>query len=268
MEETDHVKIVDNRPWTRIFQKHFLSLYVSGFLDGRHCFSVYSCIFIEVEGAAFLLTAGHCIKELKSVLTNSNFEDRVIRLLDGSIENQHQEDPLPVELAVDDLYDGEDEVMGYDYGIIGLPEFYLRGLEKGDAEPLTEQHFHPPPTASEFWLLGVPGESLTQHDSNNEKFDLSYFTVRVKEIASEDTDFSVKNPELFYGELESIADFNSIKGMSGGPIFAVDLTKKRYWIAALLSSWRKDRLHICATRIGPLVRAIQNQIRNPPSNSR
>ena len=68
---------------------------------------------------------------------------------------------------------------------------------------------------------------------------------------------------MFYGHLDWNDSLDSIKGMSGGPVFAFRRTKKglSYWLLAVQSTWLRDTKEIAACRIRPLAEEIANIIR-------
>jgi len=65
---------------------------------------------------------------------------------------------------------------------------------------------------------------------------------------------------LFYGRVWLDDELQSIKGMSGGPIFAFQKDGnglQRYWLIALQSRWLNQSHYIAACQVAALGEAIQ-----------
>ena len=68
---------------------------------------------------------------------------------------------------------------------------------------------------------------------------------------------------MFYGKFPKNERTLSPKGMSGGPIFAVQIIdgKLRYWLHAIQSQWVSGTREIAACPIFPIANLIEDTLR-------
>ena len=133
----------------------------------------------------------------------------------------------------------------YDYGVIRLSNYYSRLLTKNGVKPLDEEVWRKQPSMPQYHLvIGIP-QQLTNYSSNE-----SYISPTMLFIEK----LNQKPPQLeysavphFYGKVILPHPDFDIKGMSGGPILALQYDTDghlRYWIVALLISWQENYRYI------------------------
>ena len=115
----------------------------------------------------------------------------------------------------------------------------------------------PPIEPDSYKLIGVPSE-LVKVDP--ESLRIKPMVYHVYPIDSESSGFDETDVPLFYGRVELGNMADSIKGVSGGPIFAFQSTEEnnlRYWLVAIQSRWRNVSHNIAASLTRPLCDAIE-----------
>jgi hypothetical protein len=65
--------------------------------------------------------------------------------------------------------------------------------------------------------------------------------MRIDKLDDPPNDLQVTTYPRFVGKLSDDLPLDTIKGMSGGPIFGFDQECSRYWIVAIQSSWLPER---------------------------
>ncbi|MBI3911277.1 MAG: hypothetical protein HY320_10130 [Armatimonadetes bacterium] len=250
----------------RWFARHFVHLpcrYLSvpetGAPIEEHPWGI-SGFVVEVQGEWFLVTAGHCLTEVDDarrkgvVFPHWDLDDAASM---GARYNQVGP------FAFDNAIKGRayDESTGMDYGVIHLREVYRPQMRANGIIPLKAEHCQEPGGYDRFFLLGVPQETITTgpHPARMAKGLrlVDIVPVRRDEVPE---DMRAKPwPRVFYRVISGLEDVappvKSLKGMSGGPIFAVKEVDGRqyYWLVgvqsgfhqqeAIISTCPVDRLH-------------------------
>ena len=232
------------------FCTHLVPIEMTYEIQGEQQTTTYTAFVISVGDQWFLLTAGHCLEEADRVLSQGH---RIVscRLIDtlGLKAIDNHPIPFPYDSTKVHYYYQEGD---FDYGLIPLTAYFKELLERNNVKPLTEEVWKKQPSSPEMHvLLGIPAE-LTQQDTNG--YSLAPTVFIVQELDQRPASLSDTEYPHFYGRLLSpVSDFD-IRGMSGGPIFAIQHDQEgrpKYWIVALQSSWNRGTHEIKACPVQP-----------------
>lgn len=238
----------------RFFCRHLVALSVTFERpDGTHGAEACSGFVISVRGRWFLVTAGHILIELFEHLPKC--KNVVCDLYDAWQEGASQIGiPFPL---LDSEHVEVDEHDGLDVGLVKISEHHQRLLERNNIRAFDEHAWRDPPAdMAAYRLLGIPDELIKRTDGARR---IQGVRVAFLHAAKVDPPPQMKVPvPCFYGKLapqivdrDSGMSLDSIKGLSGGPIFGFK-EDGRYWVVAVQSMW--DR----ALRVirGPLMSEI------------
>lgn len=229
----------------QFFHKHLVLMlftYQKGEQQGQ---TIVTAFVISVQDKWFLVTAGHCLIEIDKWIENG-YEVKCF-LLDSLGEGAKNNDPIPFDhyLKMTVIKEG----IPFDCGTISISLYYKEMLKANNIQPLNEEVWEiPPPRADSHFLLGLAAENV--------KFGIEYANVTptlhpitfMEEIPSGFTRYK-GDSILFYGEI-IIGEMESIKGISGAPIFTVyhneEKNETRYFLTAIQSRWLPESHYIAA----------------------
>lgn len=233
------------------FHRHVVAVILT-FQKGPEIQNLAVTAFVlSVADHWFLITAGHCIRQIEAMTEQLGYELANCQLIDSlGLAASHLEsipfvykDSNPTCLSDD---------YAFDYGVMVLSPYYRQLLEANNIQALNEEVWKKQPANVDFYmLLGIPSELV--------KVDSEYIAIgstlhRVEPVDEKPEGFTQVDAPLFYGRITLREGMTSIQGMSGGPIFAFHLNEKgelRYWLTALQSRWLPESHYIaaCPTRL-------------------
>jgi len=200
---------------------------------------------MSISGQWFLITAGHCIQKVQEYL-DSGYKIISSRLIDSLGTGAKCPNPIPF-VYKESYPECLSEKYELDYGYMVLSLYYKRLLLANNVHALDEEVWKKQPAQVDCYkLLGIPSE-LVLVTSSNISITPSLLTVEV--LKEKPDGFTEVNAPLFYGHINLGDGLESIKGMSGGPIFAFYKNKKgelRYWLTAIQSRWLPESSNIVA----------------------
>lgn len=178
---------------------------------------VITTFVLSVSNHWFLVTAGHCIRGINDIIDSELYNLVSCQLIDSlGIEAL---DPNPVPFAYDSsksVYLSEN--YPFDYGVMPLSPYYKQALQANNVVPLNEDVWKSQPyLVDSYYLLGIPSELIR---SDSDAVEIVQLLVPVQAIDEKPEGFDEVDAPLFYGRVILDDTINSIKGMSGGPIFA------------------------------------------------
>jgi hypothetical protein len=197
-----------------------------------------SAFVLVIRDRWFLLTAGHCMKDIDKGLKNREF-----RLVNSWVISGFGPEVTAHPVAKEPIYFGYEETPkgyidkdGLDFGLLDLGDYLRVHLEKNEVEPVREENWRVPLDLNFDWyiILGFPQEFV-------DAGDLSPTMVYLQKLDFLPADVEPTEWRRFAGRLGDNFSLKSLKGMSGGPIYGFKRNcSDRYWIPAIQSSWRKD----------------------------
>ena len=136
------------------------------------------------------------------------------------------------------------EITGADFGLILIEPFYRRLIER-----ITRCHsqksnggINGSNPSSIYFMMGIPAETVKKVIAEEKPYEMAMMALtELKELPP---GIEPRPYPTFYGELGPTRHINSIKGMSGCPIFGFakdDQGNWRYWIVAVQITWYPER---------------------------
>jgi hypothetical protein len=227
------------------FYKHIVPLLFTFQKEEKYQNLVITAFVLSVSEQWFLITAGHCITEIENIRENGYKLVRCKIIDSFGIEAVHKQpipfpyDTVPHSCLSDDC--------AFDYGVIKLTTYYKNLLLQNNVRALDEEAWKKQPVNVDFYvLLGIPAE-LVKTESVN--VSITPTLHKVEPLDDKPEGFSDVGIPLFYGHILLGDGIESMKGLSGGPIFAFHKNKKgevRYWLTALQSRCLPDSQYIAA----------------------
>ncbi len=240
-------------------ERHLVPIHFTLNQDGREIGHIISAFVLEVRGYWFLITAGHCLREIEEFRENG-VRIKNVGLMDSLPESAPHKQLVPYHYDPDEIFWCFDEGGAIDYGVLPLDD-YRSMLEKNGVIALDEQTWKATVDDADLYvLLGVVGE-LTKSDCN--VANISRGVASIEPVENVKGVFSKADIPMFYGKFPKNERTLSPKGMSGGPIFAVQIIdgKLRYWLHAIQSQWVSGTREIAACPIFPIANLIEDTLR-------
>ncbi|MBL8918112.1 MAG: hypothetical protein JNJ54_04555 [Myxococcaceae bacterium] len=218
---------------------------------------VWTCFVMEVLGRWFLVSAGHCVRRMESILTATNYEVLEWGLYDGWASwSRHS--LVPFNFADARRYFVDDDELGLDVGVIEVDPLLQRTLAAGGIEPLTPTTWlNPPETFLRHFMVGQPSELIRRVHEGPRLADcrLGPAMLAVEECPPPES--MVKPVPRFYAKVAGPMEFkdgtvlSDLDGMSGGPIFGFHQRPDgqfAYYLVAVQGSWSEKHNVVAAAR--------------------
>jgi hypothetical protein len=237
------------------FSKHFvpIQIWVSKDADRQH--AIYSAFVLSISNQWFLMTAGHCIKNIEQALAKGYVIDRC-NLIDSLGNEATDSHCLPFDwLAASPTSMCYDE--SYDYGLVWIDDLYRRALEANGVQPIDEEAWEKQPKDPDFYLVvGVPGDFSSVSGDRTEVMTSLHPVEAIQEIPE---GFTRTEAPTFYGRIILDDVVTDIRGISGGPLFALKKSPAglKYWLLALQSRWLPESRLIAAPLVRPMATFIK-----------
>ena len=242
------------------FNQHCVPLYIhiNKGEDNHHY--VFSSFVISIDDEWFLVTAGHCLREIEKV-KKAGYTITKARFLDfGGLNAKHFQ-PIPFDYDSSTTAHLDDDK--YDYGIIHITEYYRKLMESNEIIALNEETWEKQPTNPDFYfLLGIP-DQLTK--VTEDKIQITTTLHTVTECDTVPDGFEKTDAPTFYGEIHLDDNLTSIVGMSGGPLLSFKRTKSgelKYWLCAVQSRWIQRKKLIAACLMNPFASMVKDVMRD------
>jgi hypothetical protein len=219
-----------------------------------------SCFVIDVgRGVWCLVTAGHIIRGLRERLAEG-WSIAVPRLIDAFAGVQTE--AIPFDLQPDEWLELEDDESGVDVAAVPLAMLFKANLKAGGVEALERANINSATFEgySQIVIAGVPAEGVAVRRGSGE---MRFVAIPVAATTPDEAEMLDK-PGSLLGKLPSNpADsrhrVESVAGMSGCPVFAIDHENglpKYYWAIGVQGSWKKDTRSIRFTPLDSLAEAL------------
>jgi hypothetical protein len=250
------------------FQRHVVPVVFTFQKEQASKSFLVTAFVLSVSDRWFLITAGHCIRDIEERIDYYGHENTHSQLIDSlGLGSTH---PEPIPFVYRDSHPAQlSDDYAFDYGVMALSPYYRQLLQANNVQPLNEEVWKKQPSEVDFYmLLGIPAELVKVHSTSVE---LTPTLHPVEPVDQMPKGFTKVDAPLFYGRIVLDEDISSIKGMSGGPVFAFHKGDKgdlRYWLIALQSRWlpKSHFIAACPTRLlGHLLEDVLVQV-GPESN--
>jgi hypothetical protein len=243
-----------------ILQHHFVPLLLEFHKEDQAKAYYISAFVMSVRDHWFLVTAGHCFKEVKEI-REGGWTLYSTRLVDNMGDGARHMDPIPFDYDAARPTPIHDAKWDIDYGLIFVSPLYRKAMETNGVEALSEKYWDVGelPYVS-FRLLGIPAE-LTQN-----RDDSVYASVTlhpVERLAERPGGFEATDAPTFWGRISLPQEVGDIRGTSGGPIFgfAKICAETRYFLVAVQSGWVKPHRTVRACLARPFGQLISEVLR-------
>jgi hypothetical protein len=239
------------------FLRHVVPIYIMLVKDGVRCPLVFTAFVFSVYDRWLLMTAGHCITDIRRYREELGYRLDESTLLDSLNSDAKFKEPVPFNYD-----DATPTMLGlhhtWDYGVLYVNPLLRANLEANGVKAFTEESWDSKIEGiGRYKLLGLPDE-LTDHFNVNHVQVTPIFPT-VERVETRPEGFEETTAEMFYGRLPT-KPIKSLKGMSGGPVLAfahVD-GRLRYWLKAMQVSSVNE--YISAMMMQPLGKYLQEII--------
>ncbi|ESH90807.1 hypothetical protein B551_0222830 [Cupriavidus sp. HPC(L)] len=229
----------------------------------------YSGFIVEIRGHWCICTAGHCIEEIRSLLSaGQDLRNWVID--DSAIQAPPGRLPLPFSPDFTrDIHLVTHEEYGLDYALILLSDLTKLGLQSNGIRAIDVRKLDDPFERADYWVLcGVPAQTIVDHHTAD-MVTKEYTGIVIKPLEQEPEDWpNPKDAPRLYGQLyeSSRPEDNTlnIAGMSGGPLFSLVKNTDDTYLVKLIgiqSAWWPERRIIAACPAAPLFDALERSLR-------
>lgn len=248
------------------FSRHIVTLEMTYMVRHRNrppevarCY--YTGFLLYERQATMWVTAGHCMEEIeKDILGHpESYSDVKFRFVDTLHSEAISNEPVPFDYQAEYIKtyyfhrDDEGVERGWDFGVVFLRTHYARLLAANGIEPVSAQNWvKVPDEFDRYFMLGLPGERVGKLENGDYTARPAMFSIT--RLASKPDCFSYQTDPMIYAQIDSEADVENIKGMSGGPIIGVKREGEaaRYWIIGIQSKWRESERKTAASPLADL----------------
>ena len=235
--------------------------------DKIHEFFLTSFVF-SVCDYWFLITAGHCFRQIKEEKIEKGWILSSCSLHDCLGINARFKEPIPFPFDINKAFyfpEINNDDYSFYYGIYPLSSYFKGLFLSNNIKSLNEEVWKKQPKhIDESALIGLPSE-LQKFDQGVVIGSSLIFADIVEDKPNEFRNDSL--PQI-YAKIQMDDGIHSIEGMSGGPLFGFrkyDNGEMRYWLLGLQSRWLPEShfIAVCPTKyIGLLLESYISKI-NP-----
>ena len=244
----------------KFFQRHIIPIHFAFQKENDIQNIVVTSFILSVSDHWFLVTAGHCIRQINELIERTDVQLVQCQLIDSLGQGAKHLDPIPFTYRMANPIQLSDDY-AFDYGFIPISLYYRGLLEKNNVAPLTEAVWKFQPNSVIYYLLmGIPGELVKV---NPDEIAMTPTLLHVEPVSEKPDGFTDVDAPLFYGRIILDDSIQSIKGMSGGPIFAFQKYENgdvKYFLTALQSRWNPYSYHIAACPVELLGNFLESLI--------
>jgi hypothetical protein len=213
------------------FNRHFVPIQFDVRLGDQRKRVLWSAFPLSIRNRWLLMTAGHCIDEMKEWRAAGSQIERA-RLMDGL--NASAKHLLSVPFDYDSFHPaklGPD--ITHDYGILIPNDLAIRSMLSNGVVPFTEKAWDDEDHEFDFYkVLGAPAALVRAVD--NDATSIGTMFASVDRLKDRPEDLPETTAPTFYGELCGDPGIK-LKGMSGGPIlgFFTDDNGRHFRLVAM-----------------------------------
>jgi hypothetical protein len=144
----------------------YVELDEKGCPKGQEKFIAYSAFVMSMNDRWFLVTAGHALKELDSLLDARRIKITSCCIADyfGKDAKVHYPTPFPYDES-SPRWSIDDRLLGLDLGLVYLRKLYRDGMEANGIMPVSERNWvrQHEVAFDAYYILGFPKELVDQH---------------------------------------------------------------------------------------------------------
>ena len=253
----------------QLFGQHFVALFLE--IDRpphkrgqfRNFFG-FSGILISVDGVTFYMTAGHILRDILEGLQDQTISILGAKLGDVFGASRITDYPIPFNLDPAEIFFIIDDKLGLDFGLIALTSYYLKLLAANNVTSLFRENWEKQHQVryDAFIMMGLPKEHTGENLAPTGSLQVSPTLLVLEPIGKTVAGIPKDTKGRFHARISSELPFESIVGMSGGPIFGINFDDPmRYWIVAIQSSWLESAKEVFGCPIQNVGEMIQEELR-------
>ena len=253
----------------QLFGQHFVALFLE--IDRpphkrgqfRNFFG-FSGILISVDGVTFYMTAGHILRDILKGLQDQTISILGAKLGDVFGASRITDYPIPFNLYPAEIFFIIDDKLGLDFGLIALTSYYLKLLAANNVTSLFRENWEKQHQVryDAFIMMGLPKEHTGENLAPTGSLQVSPTLLVLEPIGKTVAGIPKDTKGRFHARISSELPFESIVGMSGGPIFGINFDDPmRYWIVAIQSSWLESAKEVFGCPIQNVGEMIQEELR-------
>ncbi len=234
----------------------------SGKPKGKPGFIFCSGFIIQLRRSWWWVTAGHNLSAIEMNRKSKTAEYSRFRLIDSYGTGENRE-PIPFDYDNARKIIVDDKATGADYGLIELNSLQTRMLKANHiiALPKKEWDNTKPLPAHAFLMFGFPEDSYnpSSFETRNSyvvRANPSVSAFYIKPVRRIQKSWQRKYPRL----IGKVGSKDDIKGMSGGPIFGINLETLEKRLIAVQSGWLKSKRIIFGFPIALVGRLAEREL--------
>jgi hypothetical protein len=210
---------------------------------------------MEFGGNWYWVTAGHIVEEIEIVLSRGKAES--FRLID-TYGNAVDHNPIPFDFPSAWKTSCYDKKEGLDFAAVRLGPLERQALERNGVRPVTEAEWRAADHLGygEYIMLGLPTDCVKVKANADTVFGRADPSlIHAAQLSPVPPHFITPSPRLI-ASINSHWPDGDIDGMSGGPVFGMDMATGKTEVVAVQSHWRVDERIIAACPVSvfaPLV---------------
>jgi hypothetical protein len=209
---------------------------------------LFSGFVLDLGGYWIWVSAGHVQADIEDLLGYEQAKDPRFRLIDTLHGRSITDHPVIFDYLGAPKGRYLREGQGWDYGLVFLHHFYVRQLAKNHIRPVDHMNWQGRPEEfDEYYLLGLPNERVSRTPSGN--LSVIPTMISLTRLDEKPEYYRYHTLPMFYATIDPGNAFQSIVGMSGGPILGVKKLpdgRGNYFFLAIQSGWDKNGI-ICAS---------------------
>jgi hypothetical protein len=253
------------------FINHTVALHVNYEIDGKICGQTYTGFLLYYHERYMWVTAGHVIEDIDKLLKCDFCKVLGFKWVDNYEIDIAKAIPVDYERSPKCGINNKE----IDLGIVGLEFLDIKAISAKNKNPwLTSKIWKNNHLANPdgYYVVGYPAEVVELKSSmgsagTNCELKISLVCIPVERIKPEKpahTENFWGHPGWFYGKILPVTRedgeyFDSISGMSGGPILSLERTPGgniKYRLFAIQSGWLSQSKILCGTPIERVVELL------------
>ncbi len=225
-------------------------------------FYSYTGTVVEILGHWCIATAGHCLQKLEEANNHKKILIETQILADYFGPNATNNTPIPFKpLEEGFLYVDEN---GLDFGLVVLSDLWRQNLARNGIMPFTSKQWYFPTDHKfeSYAIVGFPDEYTGGASSLDTKSMIGHVKPSYVPLDRLPDDTQETFPQ-FKAEILDKGNQQSIKGMSGGPIFGFfhEAGEVKYLLVAIQSRWDKRSI-VFGCPIQTMMKCLEQKLRD------
>lgn len=250
----------------------FLIVHFHNLREDRWYSAVFSGFFLVYRDQSFWMTAGHVITQLQEMTTDRGLHIQEVLMRDGHPPADMDASCLPIALDPASMFGIDlgqaehDSDSGFDFGMLALRPIYAANLANNPGTTFfpAEDSMETARQSGGLYVIGAPCERVLKTNGTNLRLEVH--CLPIKQLGQCPPHLS-NCRHAIYGQLVQDGDdpiwIDSIKGMSGGPVFAVEHRAKGkfgFRLVGIQSAWHRPSRTVRISPVRAMLEAMDKAI--------